>query len=286
MKETKVYLNGKLLPLSQAALPVMDRGFLYGDGVFESLRTYGRQPFLLEEHIKRLLSGARSIRLRPPLSAGQIRSAVLKTLAANNFKESYIKIILTRGVAKGHGLALNNTVGKPNFLILVEELKDNQAAFIGGWKIIISSIKKAELPTARLKSLCYLDNALALAEAKKAGANEALLLDHKGHIAEGSVSNIFLVKLDNIYTPPAEEPILAGITRNFVIKLARQSAFRIVEKPLEPKDLYTCDECFLTMSGSGIVPVVAVWNRKIGKGKPGPITSQLQARYQQETSRG
>jgi len=284
MAKNKVFLNGKIVPLGEAKISVLDRGFSYGDGVFESLRTYRGSPFLLEEHIKRLLRAARSLRIRRPLPAAKLKLAVLRTIQANKFRESYIKIILTRGDAKRHGLSPGRTPNRPNLVILVEEQKPYpNKMFTRGWKAVISRIIRPEIPTSRIKSLCYLDNILAMMEAKKAGADEAFMLDENGYIVEGTVSNIFMVRFGTIYTPPKEAPILAGITRKLVIKLARQSAFRVIEKAISPKELYTAEECFATFSGPGIVPVTRIWNKKIGSGKCGPVTASLITLYQAET---
>lgn len=282
----KVYFNGKIIPVEQAKISVLDRGFLYGDGVFESLRTYNRQPFLLDEHLKRLLAGAKLLKFRALYSLSQLKTAVFKTLTANKYKEYYIKVILTRGETRGHGLDPSNVSGKPNLIILVEELKAYpKTLYVRGWKAIISRIRRTEVPTSRIKSLCYVDNILAKAEAKKQGADEAFMLDEKGHVVEGTVSNFFIIKLGAIYTPPIDEPILSGITRNRVIKIAKQSALELAEKIIEPKDLYNCDECFVTMSGAGIIPVTKIWNKKIGNGKCGPITQELILLYQAETKK-
>jgi branched-chain amino acid aminotransferase len=283
---TKIYLNGKIVPLAGAKISVLDRGFLYGDGVFESLRTYNRRPFLLEEHLKRLLSGAKQLKIRVPLSLPQFKTAVLKTIAANHFKEHYLKVIISRGESKGHGLDPKNSTGKPTIAVLCEELKPYPASlYVKGWSVIISKIIRPAVPTSRIKSLCYVDNMLARMEADQADANEALMLNEKGHVVEGSVSNIFIIKHREIITPPVAEPILQGITRRLVLKIAQQSALRVEEKPLSPKELYSCDECFATMSGAGIVPITAVWNRKIGKGVCGPLTKQLIGLYERETTR-
>ena len=281
----KVFLNGRILPIEAAQISILDRGLLYGDGVFESIRTYNRRPFLLDEHLKRLLSGVKLLRIPLPYSLPRVRSAVLKTIAANpSFKECYIKIIVTRGEAKAHGLVFSNSTGKPNLIILVEELKEYpQSAFIQGWKAIISSIRKVDVPTARIKSLCYLDNAIAKEEARNAGANEAFMLDEKGHIIEGAISNIFMIKLETICTPPREAPILCGITRDLVIKLAKESALRLIEHKITAKELYNCDECFIAMSGAGIIPITKIGSRNVGNGKSGPITKKLLQFYEAET---
>lgn len=281
-----IYLNGKLVPLKEAKVSVLDRGLQYGDGVFESLRTYNQRPFLLEQHLKRLLKGAKLLRISSLPSSTQLKLAVFKTLAANNFKESYIKIIITRGEAKGHGLDPKKAAGKPNIIILVEEQKPYpKAIFSKGWKAIISSFTRPDVPTSRIKSLCYLDNILAKIEAQKSGADEAFLLDERGNIVEGTVSNIFIVKYSTIYTPSKDSPILPGLTRDLVIKLAKQSAFRVVEKAINPKELYAADECFVTFSGPGIVPISKIWNKKIGSGQCGPLTASLIKLYDAETKK-
>lgn len=284
MKRAKIYLNGKIVPLQEAKISVLDRGLSYGDGVFESLRTYRGKPFQLEEHIKRLLRGSKSLRIRPTPTLSQLKLAVLRTVAANKFKESYIKIIITRGQAKRHGLDPSNAVGKPTIIILAEELKPYpKTIFTKGWKAIISSIVRPNVPTSRIKSLCYVNNLLAKMEAKKAGANEAFMLDKRGNLLEGTISNIFIIKHGAIYTPPKEAPILQGLTRSLVIKLAKQSAFKVAEKIITPKELYTADECFVTFSGPGIVPITKIWNKRIGSGKCGPVTASLIKLYDAET---
>ena len=286
MRKTKAFFNGKIIPLSEVSISVFDRGFLYGDGLFESLRTYNRRPFLLDQHIKRLYRGLKLTRIRPPMSAKQLKLAVLKTLATNNFKESYIKIIITRGTAIGHGLSQDKVKSKASLIILVEEQKDYaKQTFTKGWKAIISSIIRPEIPTSQIKSLCYLTNILAMMETKKRGANEALLLDERGNLSEGTISNIFVVKHGTIYTPSLDTALLPGITRNLVIKLAQQAAFQVTEKFLTPKELYTAEEAFVTFSGAGIVPLTKIWKKKIGRGQPGPVTNTLMRHYDAETKK-
>ncbi|OGB90266.1 hypothetical protein A2625_02970 [candidate division WOR-1 bacterium RIFCSPHIGHO2_01_FULL_53_15] len=277
----KVYLNGKIVPLENARISVLDRGFLYGDGVFESLRTYNRRPFLLEEHLKRLLFGAQQLKIKVQYSLSQLKSAVLKTVSANDFKEHYIKIIISRGEAKGHGLDPSNSKGKPTVIVLCEELKPYPSSlYENGWQAIISKIIRPQVPTSRIKSLCYVDNMLARIEAKKKWADEAFMLDEKGHVVEGTVSNIFIVRNNVIITPPVAEPILQGITRALVLKLAKRAGIRVAEKVIYPEDILTANECFATMSGAGIVPVTYLGKKKIGDGKCGPIARNLIHLYQ------
>lgn len=276
-----IFLNGKLLSTDKATVSIFDRGFLYGDGVFESLRTYHGRPFLLAEHLKRLLAGARFLKIKGCGPLAKLRRSVLKTLAANNFPEAYIKIIITRGISQGHGLDFANVAGPPTIAIIVERLSETTNQPV--WQALVSKQRKPSTPSARLKTLCYLDNALAKEEASQAGANEAFLLDEKGFLTEGTISNIFVVKDSRLLTPPLSEPILGGITRQLVIKLARRSGLKVIEKRLKPKELYRCDECFITLSGSGIIPITEVDRKKIGSGRIGLITDKLIKLYRVET---
>jgi len=283
MQQPKICINGKLLPVKDATISVLDRGLFYGDGIFESLRTYNGKPFQLEQHLKRLLQGAKTLSIRSLPSSTQLKTAVLKTLKANNFKKSYIKIIITRGLSKKRGLSLKNATGKPTIIIIVEEQKSYpKKMFSVGWKVIISQIIRPDVPSSRIKSLNYINNLLARREAEKAKANEAIMLDDRGYLAEGTISNVFIVKHGAIYTPSKTAPILPGLTRNLVIKLAKQSAFKVIEKNITPKELYTADECFITFSGPGIVPITRIWQKKIGSGRPGYVTTSLIELYQEE----
>ncbi len=271
----------------KAAISILDRGFLYGDGVFESFRTYNKKPFLLDAHIKRLFHGLKVIGIRPPFSLQQLKGVVAKTLKANNFPESYIKIIITRGKAKGHGLDIKNSAGKPTVIVWVEEQKPfPKTLYKKGWKAAISSIIRADVPTSKIKSLNYLDNILARAEAGRRGANEAFMLDEKGFLAEGTVSNIFMVKNGVISTPALGGGILNGIIRKLAIKLARKIKIRIQERRIRPKELLRADECFVTLSGAGVVPVTNINGKKLNNGICGPITARLIGLYIAETQKG
>jgi branched-chain amino acid aminotransferase len=286
MSTAKIYLNGKIVPLAKAQISVMDRGLFYGDGIFESLRTYRGQPFLLDAHLKRLFHGLKILRIRPPFSANQLKLAVKHVLLANNFAEAYIKIIVTRGPAKGHGLDPFQAPGSPTTIILAEKLKPYpKEVFTKGWKAIISSVPRANVPTSKIKSLNYVDNMLAKIEAKKNGAQEALMLDERGNVAEGSVSNVFMVKNGTLYTPPKAAAILFGLTRDLVIHLAKRAGLAVVEKFIKPKELYAASECFITFSGAGIIPITKIWQRTVGPGQCGPITSLLIKLYDAETNK-
>jgi len=286
MSKIKVYLNGKIIPLNEAKISVLDRGLFYGDGIFETLRTYNKKPFQLEEHIKRLLQTCKAFRLKCPMSAIQLKNSVLKTLAANNFKNAHIKIIVTRGEASKSGLSTKNVAGRATIIILIDALKPlPKQVFIKGWKAIISSIMRPAVPSSQFKTLNYINNVLAKHEAKKNGADEAILLDKSGNIVEATSSNIFIVKHGELFTPPTDAPILLGLTRKTIMRIAKQSAFRVVEKIITPKELYTADECFITSSGPGIIPITRVWNKKIGTGKCGLVTENLINLFDAETKK-
>lgn len=281
--ENRVYLNGKILP--EAKISVMDRGLLYGDGVFESLRTYQGKPFLLPEHLRRLKHGLKILKIketRNQITETRMAEIIKKLMKVNHLKEAYLKIIVTRGKVKSHGLDPKKVRGKPTIIILVEKaLKYPKETYTKGWKAIISSIGRTNIPTSRIKSLNYLDNILAKMEAQKAKADEAFLLDEKGVVIEGTISNVFIVKDKIIYTPSLKDPVLPGVTRSFVIKLAKRAGFKVVEKSFPPKELYHADECFVTFSGAGIIPITYVNKKRIGKGKVGSITTKLINSYAQ-----
>ena len=276
------FFNGQIIPQTEARLPVSDRGFLYGDGVFESLRTYQRIPFLLAEHLHRLFFDAKAIKLTPPFTKKQVASAVEKVIERNKGGELYLKIIMTRGSTQKHGLAFANLAGKPNFIIMAEPLPATGEKL---WRTAIPGLIKAASPTSRLKSLCYLDNILALNEARLSGADEALLLNKNGLIIEGCVSNFFIVKNDLLMTPPLSEPILPGITRALVLKLAKRARLAVTEKAPTIREALNCDESFATLSGSGLIPIVKINNKVINESQTGEITGLLLKLYAQEIER-
>ncbi|MBU0687350.1 MAG: aminotransferase class IV [Candidatus Margulisbacteria bacterium] len=247
---SKVFINGKIIDSRNAEISIFDRGFLYGDGLFESLRTYNCKPFLLDEHLARLFKSARLLKIKIPYSKLKIKNNIARLIKINKFKEAYIKIIVTRGEAKSHGLSTKNVKGKANVIIIIEKLKRSPKK--SNWKIIT----KTTTHSSTIKSLDYLNNILAKTEAEKKGADETILIDPQGYVLEGTVSNIFIVKNGILITPPLSLPILPGVTRQFIMKLARKLKIKVQEKKIKLKDLKNADECFLTFSGEGIVPVI------------------------------
>jgi branched-chain amino acid aminotransferase len=263
------------MPRKKVKVDIFDRGFMYGDGVFESLRTYKGEPFMLDEHLKRLYKAAKILHIKAP----DLKGAVLKTLKVNNFREAYIKIMISRGIASSHGLDAKNVISKPTVLVIVDELKEYPAVtFSKGWAAIITKVKRGDT-LADTKTLNYANNVLAKIDANEYRANEAIMLTNEGFLAEGTVSNLFFIRNGKLYTPSLKAGILKGITRDIVIKLAKKLKIKVIEGSFKAEKLLSADECFITFSGAGIVPIVKVDGKKIGRGKPGVMTRRLADSY-------
>jgi branched-chain amino acid aminotransferase len=276
----QIYINGKLLPPAEATVSVYDHGLLYGDGVFEGLRSYGGKVFRLEAHVRRLYESARAILLEIPLSRDGMARAINETLAANGLEDAYIRVVVTRGAGT---LGLDpNRCSNPQVIIIVDTITlYPDELYEKGLEIVTVSVARNH-PAAlnpRIKSLNYLNNILAKIEGLKAGCIEALMLNHKGEIAECTGDNIFLVRSGVLLTPPADAGILEGITRAAVIQLAEEAAIEVRLVPLTKHDVYIADECFLTGTAAEVVPVVKVDSRPIGDGKPGSVTRKLKTRF-------
>ena len=272
----KIYLNGQLVGKEQAVVSVFDHGLLYGDGVFEGIRVYGGKVFLLKEHIERLYESAKAIRLEIPISPVAMIQGTKDTVAANGITDGYVRLVVTRG-AGSLGLDIRKT-SNPQIIIIADTITlYPPEIYENGMNLITASTIRnhpAALP-ARIKSLNYLNNILAKIEGTDAGTVEALMLNHKGEVAECTGDNIFLLKNGVLKTPSPDAGILEGITRNAVLQLAREAGIPTQETTLIRHDLYVADEMFLTGTAAEVVPVVSLDGRKIGDGKPGPITRRL-----------
>lgn len=272
----KVYVDGKLVSKDDAKISVFDHGLLYGDGVFEGIRTYDGLIFKLKEHIDRLYQSAHSIMLEIPMSKKGLIEAVKQTLRANKLKNAYIRLIVTRGVGD---LGLDpRRCQKPSIIVITDKIALYPEKFYKQGMEIITVPTRRNIPEAlnpQIKSLNYLNNILAKIEAVNAGVEEAIMLNSEGYIAECTGDNLFIVKRATLLTPPVYIGSLRGITRDVIFDLAKAIKIPVREEVLTRHDLFNADECFLTGTAAEAIPVVKIDGRKIGDGKPGKITLKL-----------
>jgi branched-chain amino acid aminotransferase len=275
-----IYINGKYFSKEDAKISVYDHGLLYGDGVFEGMRTYSNKVFRLGEHIDRLYESARAILLTIPMSKQEMIDAVKKTVELSGLSDSYIRLVVTRG-SGSLGLDPNRT-SDPQVIIIVDLIAlYDRKYYDEGLKIITASTIRNH-PAAlspRIKSLNYLNNIMAKLEGLQAGCMEAIMLNHKGEVAECTGDNIFIVKRGQLLTPSADSGILEGITRNAILELANTLKIPARETTLTRHDLLVADECFLTGRAAEVIPVVSIDSRPIGDGKVGPTTKQLMIEF-------
>jgi len=280
----KVLINGKLYDKEDAKISVYDHGLLYGDGVFEGIRSYGGKVFKLREHLDRLWDSAKVIWLEIPITKQQMAKAIEDTLKVNGIEDGYIRAIVTRGCGD---LGLGpEKCDHPQVIIITDHISLYPREFYEQGLEIVTVSTLRNHPAAlspRVKSLNYLNNILAKIEGLQAGCIEALMLNHKGEVAECTGDNLFLVRDGRVLTPPTEAGILEGITRQAVIDLARDQDIRADEVPLTKHDVYIADECFLCGTAAEVVPVVKVDSRTIGDGVPGPLTRDLMQRFHKLT---
>jgi branched-chain amino acid aminotransferase len=279
----KVYVNGEILPVEEAKVSPFDRGIEYGDGIMESIRCYEGRLFEIDAHINRLYRSAIYARINIPLSKAELKPAILNTVQANNFSHAHVKVIVTRGIEYGLGLQPNPNA-RPTVIIFCRPMEEKSALGKESDGFRLASVSRRKVPPAcldpRIKSTDFLPNILARAEAVDSGADEAVLLDSFGNVAECAAANIFIVKGDEICTPPASAA-LEGITRKAVIELARKVGYSVSEMTLTQYDIWTADEVFITGTAAGIAPIVEVDRRPIGERKVGPVTSRLTQEYRQ-----
>jgi branched-chain amino acid aminotransferase len=280
----QIYISGKFFPQEDAKISVFDHGLLYGDGVFEGLRSYRGKVFRLDEHIRRLYESAKAIWLEIPMSPDEMCDAVNESVRVNKIDDGYIRLVVTRGAGT---LGLDpNRCSNPQVIIIADAIAlYPKELYEKGLEIVTVSVQRNH-PAAlspRIKSLNYLNNILAKIEGIQAGCIEALMLNHKGEVAECTGDNVFLVRQGVLQTPPLEAGILEGVTRDAVIEVAKEAGIEVREMPLTKHDVYVADECFLTGTAAEIIPVVRVDSRTIGTGKPGPMTRDLEKRFKKLT---
>jgi branched-chain amino acid aminotransferase len=280
----KIYLNGAFVERSQALVSVFDHGLLYGDGVFEGIRSYDGLIFKLHEHIDRLFESAHTIMLRIPMSKRQLVEVVKQSLRVNRLRDAYIRLVVTRGAGD---LGLDpRKCRKPTVFVIADTIQLYPRALYERGLALITVATQRNVPEAlnpQIKSLNYLNNILAKIEAITAGYEEAIMLSPAGYVTECTGENIFIVKGKRLLTPPPYVGVLRGITRQTVMGLAESQGLAVREEMLTRHDLYNADEVFLTGTAAEIVPVVRIDGRTIGGGRPGAVTKQLQRTFRQAT---
>ena len=283
-----VNVNGRIVSERDAFISVFDHGFLYGEGVYEVLRTYGGEPFLLDRHLRRLRRSAEALALEPPLTDAGFVARIRETIAAlpvssPDRAEYYLRVILTRGVGDmGYDPAL---CPAPTLLVIVKELTGPPAwYFERGVRLALVSIVRNHPGTVNplIKSNNLLNNALAMQEALRKGAAEALMKNYRGEIAECSQSNVFVVAGGRVLTPPIDAGLLPGITREFLFEVAPEAGLSVEERTIREEDLHAADEAFITGTTFEVTPVVDVDDRRIGAGVPGPVTRRLLEAYRRK----
>jgi branched-chain amino acid aminotransferase len=276
-KEPLVYIDGKYYPRSEAKVSVFDHGLLYGDGVFEGIKSYNGTVFQLKEHLDRIFFSAKAIMLEMPLSKEEMAQAVLETLRKNNLKDAYVRLVVTRGLGD---LGLDPRKCPKSTIIVIAvpslQLYDEEKRR-RGVSMIVASVRRdpVDATTHEIKSLNYLNSILAKIEANNVGADEAIILDTHGLVSEATAENVFIVKNDTVMTPPATSGPLAGITASVVKNAAKKLGYTVVERAITVAELYAADEAFLTGTAAELMPIREVNKRQIGEGKMGPVTERL-----------
>jgi branched-chain amino acid aminotransferase len=273
------YLDGKLIPRSQTEISVMDYGFLFGFGLFETMRAYGGRIFRLESHRQRLLRSADILGLS--VKAGELGNAATDTIQANKLGDARVRLMVSAG--QGTMTPDQSSCSRPTVLVLAESYQPYpDEMYRKGFKAIMSPIRRnSQSPLSKLKSTSYLEGMLARQQARTAGADEAICLNEKGLLAEASMSNIFLVKQGVLITPGRESGILAGITRQIVLEIASNLGIELHEREVMPEELYDSQEALLTSSLIEVMPLTRIKEGPVASGEPGPITRRLIAAYRE-----
>ena len=277
-----IWIDGEWCDKTTATVSVFDHGLLYGDGVFEGIRVYNGRIFRLEEHVERLYDSAKAILLEIPMPPEKFCAIVLEAVRRSGLTEAYIRPLVTRGFGD-HGIDPRKCP-TATVIVIVDTIKVWPSERYEQGLVMVTAatpIPHREALSPRVKSLNYLTHIMAKIEGNLAGADEVLMLDSEGHVAEGSGQNLFVVRHGRIQTPTTYSGILLGVTRGVVMDLARQAGYQVEETILNRYDVYTADEVFLTGTASEVVPVRQLDGRIIGGGAGGPVTRDIMARFRQ-----
>lgn len=279
-----IYLNGEFVSKKNATVSVYDHGLLYGDGIFEGIRSYSGNVYRLDAHIKRLYESAKSIMLNIEQSPAEMTDAVIETLRRNKLSDAYIRLVVSRGTGD-LGLDPRNC-SKVNVIIIAEQLKLFPQEFYDNGLSVVTVPTRRTNPAAlnpQIKSLNYLNSVMVKLEAARAGVMEALVLNNEGYVTEGSGDNVFIVKNGKVITPPTYLGILEGITRNAIMEICDQMGIPCIERPFTRHDVFVADEVFLTGTAAEVIPVINVDGRVIGEGRPGELTQLLTREFRKLT---
>ena len=282
-----VNVNGRITAEHEAVIPVFDHGFLYGEGIYETLRTYNGRLFLYDRHVRRLRNSARLIELVLPFTDDELATRIHETIAAAslNGAEAYVRVLVTRGV--GELTYDPKATPAPSWVIIVKPLAPPSGeTYERGVKVVLVDVVRNHPQSVNpmIKSNNLMNSALAAQQGLKRGGLEALMRNYRGELTEGTQSNFFIVKDGAAITPPLESGLLPGITREFVFELGESSGIEVREQVLHDNDLFAADEAFLTSTTREIMPIVTVDQRTIGDGKPGPVTLQLLKAFRARTA--
>jgi len=278
----KVYINGEIFDEDKATISIFDRGFLYGDGIFETLRSYDGVVFRLKDHLDRLYSSMKSFKILERISNKETEKAIYNLLQINNLKDASIRITVSRGISKHRGL--NISQGEISNVVITTHrfIPPPAKIYKIGIKLDISRFKKnSQGFLNRFKALNYLESIIARSEAIPKGSFETIFLNESGYICEGTISNIFMVKGNKLMTPSLECGVLPGITRKIVLELASNAGLEVEEGRFKDNQLKNSDEVFMTNSLIEIIPVIKIDNKQIKDGKVGPLTLKIHSLYKE-----
>jgi branched-chain amino acid aminotransferase len=279
-----VYLNGELVPRDEARISALDRGFLYGYGLFETVRSYGGRVFRLDRHLDRLMHSAEDLGLASQLDPVELERAIYRAMEANETPDARIR--LTIGAGEGERELSPPTSGEVTTMVVVEKLTVPSRLYEEGvTAATVNTRRNSQSPLPAIKSLNYLEGLIAHAEAAALGADEAIMLNDRGFLSEGSSSNLFLVVTGKLLTPSLDSGILPGVTREAVLELAHGLGIEAVQGEIPPSELLRAEEVFLTTSVREVLPVVVVDGEAVGEGRPGPTGRRLLAGYRELVQR-